>query len=115
MNKYEEIYKRAAKRGDTHWRDSAIAALAFDLEAATGWPVTVGGPFGLRAEVMIEVGKSYLLITPEFPDGNLRLFYDTGKAINDYPAESLGYWNNMHHVREPLPDSVDEILKLLQQ
>lgn len=114
MNKYEEIYQRAAKHGNTHWRDSAIAALASDLEEATGKPVIVGGPYGLRAEVMIEVGKSYLLITPEFPDGNLRLYYDTWETTNDYPKESLGSWNNIHHVRAPLPDSMEDIVKLLR-
>lgn len=113
MNKYEEIYNKAKTK--VRWRDTAIAALAADIEKATGKPVRVSGPFGLRAEVVVEVGDEYLLVTPEFDNGNLKIFCDTGEVTNDYPPESLGSWNNMHHVRVPLPDSMDEILKMLQR
>lgn len=119
MNKYEEIYntekaKVTLRKAKVTWRDTAVAALAADIEKATGKPVKISGPFGLRAEVVIEVGDGYLLVTPEFDNGNLKLFCDTGEVTNEYPEESLGCWNNMHHVRVPLPDSMDEILKMLQ-
>ena len=113
MNKYEEIYNKSKTK--VRWKDTAIAALAADIEKATGKPVKVSGPFGLRAEVVVEVGDGYLLVTPEFDNGNLKIFCDTGEVTNDYPPESLGSWNNMHHVRVPLPDSMDEILKMLQK
>lgn len=113
MNKYEEIYNKSKTK--VRWKDTAIAALAADIEKATGKPVKVSGPFGLRAEVVVEVGDGYLLVTPEFDNGNLKILCDTGEVTNDYPPESLGSWNNMHHVRVPLPDSMDEILKMLQK
>lgn len=115
MNKYEEIYNKAKNRERLHWRDSAIAALAADIGKVTEKPVKVSGPFGLRAEMVIEAANGFLIVTPEFDNGNLRLYCDTGEVTNDYPPESLGSWNNMHHVRVPLPDSMDEILKMLKK
>ena len=51
MNKYERIYSKATENGrNASWMDTAIAALAVDIEEYTGIPVTVSGPFGLRAE-----------------------------------------------------------------
>lgn len=51
MNKYERSYELANKKSHAGWYDAAIAPLAADLEAATGKPVKISGPFGLRAEV----------------------------------------------------------------
>ncbi len=51
MNKYERIYNEAQNRNCLHWRDSAVAALATDIEKATGKTVKVSGPFGLRSEL----------------------------------------------------------------
>lgn len=115
MNKYERIYNEAQNRNCLHWRDSALAALAADIEKATGKTVKVSGPFGLRSEVIIEVENGYLLLTPEFHNGNLKLYCDTGEVTDEYPPESLGSWNHMDHVRVPLPDTVSGILKMLQK
>lgn len=116
MNKYERIYLKAAeKKGRAHWLDAAIAPLAVDLEERTGEPVEISGPFGLRAEVYIKVGeKRFINVTPEFPDGGFRLYYDTGRMSGDYQPGTLGDFNGMNNIREPLPDTLDEIIGCLR-
>lgn len=76
MNKYEKIYQKALQRSgssNVSWLDSAIAALAVDVEEYTRQPVKVSGPFGLRAEVYLTVGKNCTVITPSFKDDALKL------------------------------------------
>lgn len=115
MNKYERIYAEACKKNQyASWLDSAIAALAADLSEATGKPVKISGPFGLRAEVWITVGDRFIRLTPDFPDLQLKLYYDTGEMTNDYQPGTLGDWNGMNNVRAPLPDTLDEIIGLLR-
>lgn len=115
MNKYEKIYCKAyEKRGHASWLDSAIASLAVDLEEATGKQAEISGPFGIRAEVWISVGDNFIRLTPEFPDGQLKLYYDTGEMENTYQPGTLGDFNGMNNVREPVPDTLEEIVKLLR-
>ncbi len=115
MNKYEKIYIKAAeKTGHASWLDTAIASLAVDLEEATGKPVEISGPYGLRAEVWVKVGGDFIRLTPEFPDGGFKLYYDTGEATNTYQPGTLGYFNGMNNVSVPLPDTLEEIIKLLR-
>lgn len=114
MNKYEKIYLKAAeKRGRASWLDSAVAALAVDLEEHTGKAVEVSGPFGLRAEVMFKVGDTYTIITPSFENGSFRLYYDTGETTERYQPETLGDWNGFNNISEPLPDTFDKILQIM--
>lgn len=121
MNKYEKIYLKAQeKSGHASWLDSAVAALAIDLEESTGEPVEIGGPFGLRAEVYITVGEKgaegrrFLRVTPEFPDGGFKLHYDTGETVERYGAGTLGDWNGMNNVSAPMPDTLEEIIQILR-
>lgn len=82
MNKYEKIYHKAKGRShgsEASWLDSAIAALAVDLEEHTGEEMEVGGPYGLRAEVIISSNSRILIITPDFEDGNLSSTTTPGK------------------------------------
>lgn len=115
MNKYEKIYLKAAEKRSASWLDSAIAALAVDLEEYIGKPVEVSGPFGLRAEVMFKVGDTYTIITPSFDkkDGGFKLYYDTGKQTEGYPPQSLGAWNGFNNVQAPLPDTFEEISAII--
>lgn len=113
MNKYEKIYLKAAeKHASARWLDSAIAALAVDLEEFTKEPVEVSGPFGLRAEVTIKVGDCYTTLTPSFVNG-FKLYYDTGEYIERYPPQSLGDWNGLNNVQAPLPDTFAEIFAVM--
>lgn len=47
MNKYERIYNEAQNRNCLHWRDSAVATLATDIEKATGKTLTAPTPYGV--------------------------------------------------------------------
>lgn len=116
MNKYEKIYLKAyEKRGTAHWLDGAVAALAVDLEEVTGKHVEISGPFGLRAEVLLYVGDDFIRLTPAFPEAEgFKLYYDTGETTNAYQPGMLGDWNGMNNVSAPLPDTLDEIIKLLR-
>ena len=67
MNKYEEIYLKAAHRAKgsaVSWLDSAVAALAVDLESYVGEVFEIGGPYGLRAEVVISSPNYSLTVVP---------------------------------------------------
>ena len=118
MNKYEKIYLKATQRSkDTivSWLDSAIAALAVDLEEYLGERVDVGGPYGLRAEVVISSSSYILTITPSFTDGKLSLYYDTGKVGKRHPAGSIGATNGFNNVQAPLPDTFAEIVRVMSR
>lgn len=113
MNKYERIYKKACeKRGSASWLDSAVAALAVDLEEHTGKPVDVSGPFGLRAEVTLNVGGTYTTISPSFEKGELKLYYDTGEKSKRYKPQTLGDFNGFNNVQAALPDTFEEIVAI---
>lgn len=116
MNKYERIYNKATERGrSASWMDTAIAALAVDMENYTGGPVSVSGPFGLRAEVMLKAGESYLTICPSFQDGKLQLYYDTGETTQRYQPLTLGDVNGFNNTQERLPDTIEAIAALFRQ
>lgn len=115
MNKYEKIYIKAAeKSGRAHWIDSAIAALAVDIEEATGKQTEISGPFGLRAEIYLRAGDDYIIITPEFPEEKIELYYDTGEFTSEYAPGTIGGMNGMNNIRARLPETLDEIIGLLR-
>jgi hypothetical protein len=39
--------------------------------------------------------------------------YDTGETKGDYPPMSIGWLNGFNHKTAPLPDTIEEIEKLL--
>ncbi len=115
ISKYERIYRKAAeKNGHASWMESAISALAVDLEEYTGDKVGVSGPFGLRAAVMLQVGTDFLTITPSFSDGGLQLYYDTGEKAQRVAPLSLGDFNGFNNISECLPGTVEEIVTLFR-
>lgn len=118
MNKYEKIYLKATQRSKgsvVSWLDSAIAALAVDLEEYLGEHMDVGGPYGLRAEVVISSSSYILAVTPSFTDGKLSLYYDTGKANKRHPAGSIGAVNGFNNEQAPLPDTFAEIVGIMSR
>jgi len=115
MNKYEEIYLAARQnQGFVSWIDVAVPALAFDIEKATGKPVRISGPCGIRAEVYVDVGDKYICLTPEFCGEKLILYFDTGEITDTYAPDTLGAINGMNNVRARLPGTLDEIIKVLR-
>lgn len=116
MNRYEEIYRKANEKRNASWVDTAIALLACDIEKATGEPAQVSGPFGLRAEVYISTKRKSICVTPEFPEGGgLALFYDSGELADRFGPGTLGDFNGLNNVRKPLPDTIQEIVKVMHE
>ncbi len=115
MNKYEKIYQKAREQNArASWLETAIPALAIDLEEAIGETVKVSGPFGLRAELWLTAGNRFIRLTPDFSTGTLKLYYDTGETTNRFQPGTLGDRNGFNNVQTPLPDTLDEIVKLLR-
>lgn len=79
------------------------------------------GPFGLDCQTSIyfkdENGKEKYVITlfPTFREDNLDLEYWTGEHYGRYQKTSIGYLNAFDKVRRTLPDSIDEIIKILRE
>lgn len=116
MNKYEKIYLKATQRSkgsNASWLDSAIAALAVDLGEHFGEDMSIGGPYGLRAEVVISSYNWSLTISPCFTDGKLRLYYDTGEIVRRHPAGSIGELNGFNNAQAPLPDNFEDIVDVV--
>lgn len=124
MNKYEEAYLRAAKDAPrASWKDTAVNLLAADLAEATGEPVVISGPYGLRAEVVLYVGHNEekktgkcITLTPYFnvESGEFHICYDTGKVEQKYAAGGLGDFNGFNNETALLPDTLDEIIGVLK-
>ena len=126
MNKYESIYNEAVKKNKrARWYDTAIMALATDLQQATGLTAKASGPFGLRAECPIYLNegggtgeRKVIYITPNFessPAGTrLTLYYDTGETTKTYAPGTMGDLNGFNNLSERLPDTLEDILPLLR-
>lgn len=115
-NKYEKIYRLANKKtGRSKWMDAAIFPLAVDLEELTGQPVSVSGPFGLRAEVYIKLGESTLIITPGFKDNQLELYYDTGRTTGRYEPLTCGDFNGLNNEQARLPGKLEDVAALFHK
>lgn len=110
-NRYEKIYLKATEKRNASWVDTAIAALAADLEAFTGKPVKISGPFGLRAEIYVKAGDTVTVITPDFSDG-FKLYYDTGEIAQRYQPLTMGDVNGLNNVQAPLPETFEEIVAI---
>ncbi len=116
MNKYEKIYRKATRRAKgsrASWLDSAIAALAVDLEEEMGEQFDIGGPCGLRAEVRLSSTNWSLTVTPSFVDGDLVLYYDTGDTVERHGAGTIGDMNGFNNVQARLPDTIEDIAAVM--
>ncbi len=116
MNKYEKIYFKASQRAgcsNVSWLDSAIAALAVDLEDYTGEIFKVGGPYGLRAEVMLTSETYSLTLTSCFRGNEIELYYDTGERTQRHQPNTIGAVNGFNNVQARLSDSVENIVAIM--
>lgn len=113
------------------WKQIIVKPLAEELRGATGKKSScVLGPFGIGSKITIYLfdeenfhtclrrNETYFFITlePCFDDaGNLRFRYETGETCEDHPSDSIGAASGLNNVTAPLPDSIEEIVKLLQE
>lgn len=120
MNKYEKCFGVVHKKfGNASWLKCAIAPMTVDLEETTGEEADFCGPAGLRAEVLISIGsgkaRRWLTVTPEFDvQHQLHLYYDTGEKVEKHAPGTLADMNGFNNVCKPLPETLDEILRLFK-
>lgn len=116
MNKYEKIYLKASQRARgsaVSWLDSAVAALAVDLENYVGEVFEVGGPYGLRAEVVISSSSYSLTVVPCIKNNGLELYYDTGKVKQSHQPNTIGAVNGFNNLQARLPNTIEEIVAVM--
>lgn len=102
------------------WHDDVVVRLMKDLEEKTGLTGEIYGPFGLRAATSIYLREDMTkgiceqttlsIELEEMEDGT---YYHTGKYSNKYPSGTIGELNGMNHIMAPLPETIDEIVKVL--
>ena len=96
LNKYEKLFLKALVRNsNVSWVDTAVMALAVDLEEYTGETVFVGGPFA--SEVYLSCGNHHSIITAELTRSKMFLNYRSQDSSQD----------------ERIPMTLDEIAAVL--
>lgn len=114
-NKYTRIYELARfYNSQASWLETAIVALAADLEQYTGDPVVICGSFGLRSEIYFKVGEHRSkCITVDFNGEDLLLSYDSGERTDAFANGTIGAVNGFNNVSKPLPETIEKIVEVL--
>lgn len=109
-----------------YWIDDVVVPLMHDLEklAGDGWHGAIYGPFGIFCETSIYLRKdmnksiceqptyALTLNPPMREEKNMK--YHTGEIIEVYRKGSIGELNGENYVKADLPDTVEEIWKLMR-
>lgn len=125
-----EMRLRKHREKTSSWIQMVVEPIAKELCKHTGHKYSeVFGPFGLRAETTIylmdredlriyEKPTWSITLTPVFDfmgeEPDFRLRYDTGIVEKEYPRNSIGGLNNFGYETKELPDTIEEIAKLLR-
>lgn len=123
--KAKKLEEELRSRPTVDWKKEVIEPLAAELAKQTGKPAKVFGPCGIGAKVTIvlldnpavshlDQNTLELVIEPEFEDGHMVFYYETGETCDRYKPDSIGALNGLNNVTARLPDSVNEILKLFK-
>lgn len=124
-----EQLERRQEKEYAFWYDDVVIPLMHDLEKcayeSTGekWYGEIYGPFGLECETSIYLRKDMsrsicdqttygLTIYPPNYEGVMK--YQTTEKMNCYPKGSIGDLNGMNFIKAVLPDSINEIWKLMR-
>ena len=114
------------------WYDEVVVPMVESIATMKGKKPYILGPYGIGSKVSITLHSPFdedvcrlidftdaesLTVEPCFEtteDGSiaLHLRYETGEVDTTYPEGSLGAYNELNRVTEPLPDEPDEISKL---
>lgn len=129
IESHERAIQKLHDKGN--WIDAIVKPLAQEISVRLGpsknlpfhdWEIY--GPFGLGSETTIYFfctderdivkGETYsITLHPSFTDAGLRLTYNTGEKKDNYAPGTIGWMNGFNNVEAPLPDSIEEIMKLL--
>lgn len=108
-----------------NWIKSVIEPLAKELAKRTGLHWEIYGPFGLNAETSIYLRENMklnitqqktqhiTLIPDNLKDRTYICRYYTGEKTSKYPKGSIGELNGLNNITAILPDTIEEIEKLL--
>lgn len=125
----EKVRKEMDALPRVTWPDKLVQPLAEELSRrSTKKNFTVIGPGGLSCSTYIVLHddpeyvtlsrrkETYLelVVQPENLDGSITLCYETGEENDCYAKGSIGQIGGLNRITEPLPDSVEEIEKLLR-
>lgn len=134
--KIEELYKKIAKLEEKEkklynkkiFNYGAIKLLAKKLMKTYDFKgYEIYGPFGLGAETSIYLSlkkkkfdickdKVYsITLEPCYDGNNLYYEYWTGETTNQYAKGTVGYYNGFNNVYKKLPDSLEEIYKIIMK
>lgn len=121
----ERLEKRRERLLGVSWVEGIVEPLAAALASLTGLLWEIYGPFGLRSATSIylredmsrsiteQTTRSIHLVPMHNKDGGYILHYETGEIDGSYQKGSLGELNGMNRKTAPLPDTIEEIEKLL--
>lgn len=121
----KRLEKRRERLLGVGWVEGIVEPLAAALASHAGLSWEIYGPFGLRSETSIylcedmsrsiteQTTRSIHLVPMNNKDGGYILHYETGETDDSYQKGSLGERNGMNRKTAPLPDTIEEIEKLL--
>ncbi|WP_195985337.1 hypothetical protein [Clostridium sp. D33t1_170424_F3] len=121
----ERLKKRRERLFGVDWVKGIVEPLAAVLAARAGLSWEIYGPFGLRSATSIylredmsrsiteQTTRSIHLVPMHNENGGYIIHYETGETDDSYQKGSLGERNGMNRKTAPLPDTIEEIEKLL--
>ena len=107
---------------ETPHHKAMIERIANAIAEKTGTNVEVLGPAGLACRYFLSFTDKVtdrqlyglsLQVHVE-PGGKFTVAYETGRIVNRYQAGTTGYVNGLNNVTEPLPDTLEETIKILK-
>lgn len=117
------------------WYRQILVPLAEQLSRELKMPYEIYGPFGLNCETSIyffangvkgDICKEDVYEITLHPasrytgdwtvpyEDRFYITYNTGERNNDYPEGTIGYLNGFNNVAAELPDSMEEIIKIIK-
>lgn len=107
------------------WIDGIVIPLAKELSKKFNMDYEIFGPFGLCCETSIYLKEyknksitkqtTYSITLEPHSIETLEIVYRTGERTNKYPVGSIGELNGFDCITKPLPDTIDEIAKLMRR
>ena len=127
-SKKRELAQKTLNEADPapYWIDDIAVPLAEELARRKGLQAKILGPMGLACRTVLVLVSDpdvipskqehyRLTIQPNYKNGKFCLAYETGEETDRYEARTVGAMSGLNFVTAPLPDSVDEIEKLLKK
>lgn len=123
----QRLNKKISKLDRPSWVDTLIIPLAESLAKEFQMDYEIFGPFGLGARTSIYWKKDKKLSITEQETKSItllptnlelaQLYYETGHKRDDvhYQPRSIGALNGMDNEILPLPDSMEDIIKIIER